>query len=123
MRNKIVFAVVGIFIVAYYLCNNFFSETILRGTYVVKKHSEQPLLADTPGIADTLVLFDNNKFASSYWGNGVYKLSHSLKGTKIHLIYKYEFGKARYVANVERVLFSNPRIIISTNDIYFMKIK
>lgn len=69
-------------------------------------------MPDIPYVADTLTLFKNNRFESSYWGKGSYKIIYSLDGTKIQLTYRYKFGLAGYKASIERLNWRTPKIIL-----------
>ncbi|MDQ6469324.1 hypothetical protein RB619_01625 [Flavobacterium sp. LHD-80] len=112
--------IICILLIAFYLFKNFFTENMISGNYV---SNNQQSLADGPSFGDTLKIYNDNRFESQTWGNGKYKLDHSLKGTEIELTYKYEFGSAGYGMNISRSFFGKPRISISSDlEYYFEKV-
>lgn len=70
------------------------------GTYVNQNY-ERLCVAEISDKPDTLILYDNNKFISLYYGSGEYEIT----GTKINLTYNYEFGKAVINASFAKGLF------------------
>lgn len=92
-----------------YLYNNFFSSQMMTGTYVNRNY-ENDFINENPHISDTLVLFENNRFASRYWGKGVYKTSCTFRGTKISLKGNDGNGLTSYVNRI--MYFGNPKIIL-----------
>lgn len=91
---------------------NFFTKSMIVGTYINKNYNYTPFLPEIPYSIDTLRIFKDERFISSHWGEGQYKLSYSLKGTTINLSYKYEFGMAGYKIPVTRNCFEAPRLIL-----------
>lgn len=92
-----------------YLYNNFFTSQMMTGTYVNRNY-ENDFINENPHIADTLVLFENNRFVSRYWGKGVYKTSYTFRGTKISLNGNDGNGLTTYI---NRIMFlGNPKIIL-----------
>ena len=69
---------------------------------------------------DTLMLYENNRFASKYWGKGKYTINSSLRGTCIE--FNLEFGgKETYIS---RFWFGKPRIEVNEDfNHFYMKIK
>lgn len=117
-NNKIL--IICILLISFYLFKNFLSSNMIPGTYV---SNNKESLMDGPDFGDTLKIYNNNRFESQTWGNGTYKLKHSLKGTTIHLTYKYEFGNAGYEMNINRTLFGKPRINLNSDlEYYFEKV-
>ena len=94
------------------------SKSNIIGTYVNYNFGRicGPEISDKP---DTLILQDNNKFISSYYGKGEYSVS----GKTITLNYQYELGTAGFDASFEKTLFSKPRIILNYKlDCYYEKL-
>jgi len=123
MKRRIVIGLV-LFLIVYYLHHNFFIDSLLSGTYINENYKCKSALVEIPHTLDTLIMLKNNKFTNSIWGNGVYRLSHSISGTKIHFIYNYEFGKGVYTTSINRSLFG-PITINLDEDVnyYYEKIK
>ncbi len=123
MKKTIKIGLVFVLMV-YYLYHNFFTNSILAGTYVNENYKCKSALVEIPHELDTLIILDNNKFTNSIWGNGVYKLSYSISGTKIQFIYDYEFGKAGFKTSINRSLFGHPKISLDEDlNYYYKKIK
>ena len=117
-NNKIL--IICVLLIAFYLFKNFLSENMIAGIYV--SNNQQSLL-DGPSFGDTLKIYSNNRFESQTWGNGKYKLKHSLTGTKIRITYKYEFGNAGYEMNTYRTFLGKPRIDLDSDlEYYFEKV-
>ena len=117
-NNKIL--IICVLLIVFYLFKNFLSENMISGTYV--SNNKQSLI-DGPNFGDTLKIYSNNRFESQTWGNGKYRLKHSLNGTKIDLTYKYEFGNAGYEMNIYRTFFGKPRIDLDSDlEYYFEKV-
>lgn len=117
-NNKIL--IVCVLLLGFYLFKNFLSKNMISGTYV--SNNKQSLI-DGPNFGDTLKIYSNDRFESQTWGNGKYKLKHSLTGTNIQLNYRFEFGEASYEMNIYRSFFSKPRINLDSDlEYYFEKI-
>ena len=118
-RNKHILIVV-LSIVLTFIFNNFFITSMIKGVYV--SNNTEPMV-DGPRFGDTLILLDNNKFLSDTWGEGIYKLEHTFKGTRLDLSYNYEFGKAGYNSYFYRSYFyGKPRIVVFRDlNFYFKK--
>ena len=101
----------GVFVV-YECYKNFISQRSLVGGYINKNFDYQGVLSDIPYQTDTLRLLSDNTFTSSYWGKGTYKLKYSLTGTKIELIYHYQYGLAGFSTTVTRLHGVTPVIIL-----------
>jgi len=102
---------VGVFIV-YECYKNYISQESLVGGYINKNFDYHGVLSDIPYRKDTLRLLSDNTFTSSYWRKGTYKLKYSLTGTKIILIYRYQFGLAGFSTSVTRLNGVTPVIIL-----------
>lgn len=100
---------IALFIVVLFtfLYNNFFTKGMLIGVYANKNFKHSPI---GPNIPDTIVLYENNRFVQSYMGNGSYKISFSIKGTKILLDYDDVTATDFYI-NISRIWFGKPKII------------
>jgi len=122
MKKNLIYVILGLApFIAYYFYNNFFSAEALVGTYVNRNFHYQVRLVDIPYERDTLRLFENNKFSSTFWGNGTYKLKYSPMGTRIDLTYGYEFGKAGYSTRVTRRFGLNPKIILNDDQNHYLE--
>ena len=113
-NNKIL--IICVLLIAFYLFKNFLSENMISGIYI---SNNQKTLIDGPNFGDTLKILSNNRFESQTWGNGKYKLKHSISGTKINLSYKYEFGNAGYEMNIYRTFFGKLRIDLNSDLEYY----
>ncbi|WP_442587049.1 hypothetical protein ACSBL2_13465 [Pedobacter sp. AW31-3R] len=122
-RNGIIaVSLVGVFFIVFHWYNNFFSKESLAGEYINKNYNYEGMLTEIPYQPDTLRLYKNNSFTSSFFGNGNYKLKYDIMGTKIELIYDYEFGKAGYTTIITRLYGVNPKVILNKEkDHYFEK--
>ena len=119
VRNNKALIICAVIIVLY-LFKNLLTEKMISGTYV--SNNKQSLI-DGPSFGDTLKIYDNNRFESQTWGKGTYELKHSLVGTKIDLIYKYEYGNAGYEMNIYRTFLGIPRIDLDRDlEYYFEKV-
>ncbi len=105
----------------YYSHHNFFSKSTLTGSYINTNFEYTPFLVDIPYNPDTIKLNANKTFSSTYWGDGEYEIKYALSGTKIHLKYSYQFGKAGYTTQIERQFFSEPRIVLFQTMNHYMK--
>lgn len=105
--------------VAYYTYNNYFTQDNIVGTYINKNYDYVPTIVEIPYVPDTLTLFKNNQFASRFWGKGSYNITSSINGTKIELVYSYEFGKAGYQTFIKRLGFGKPKIILNGDRNHF----
>ncbi len=110
-------------IILIYIFNNFFTESMITGTYI--SNNNQSVLEGPNGMGEKLFLLEDNKFKSDTWGNGTYELKYSFKGTTIDLTYNYEFGKAGFVTYIDRnYFFGNPKILLDKDlKFYFAKIE
>lgn len=123
MKSKIVILLI-ISLTGFFLYRHFFTENMIIGTYVNENYNNKSSIVDVPKQLDTLIIFSDNKFKNSYWGNGTYKLSYSISGTKISFIYDYEFGKAQFKSTVNRSFFESPKICLNKDlEYYYKKIK
>ena len=112
---------VGVFVV-FESYKNFISQGSVVGGYINKNFDYQGVLSDIPYQTDTLMLLSDNTFTSSYWGKGTYKLKYSLTGTKIELIYRYQYGLAGFSTTVTRLHGVTPVIILDElHNHYFEK--
>jgi len=104
-----------------YCYNNFFSKTTIVGKYINQNYNYKYAFAEIPNVSDTLKLFENNHFVSSYWGKGTFTISYGLQGTTIELIYKYEFGKGGFETTISRLNWGEPKIILNRDQNQFYK--
>ncbi|MDF2517662.1 MAG: hypothetical protein K0R59_2958 [Sphingobacterium sp.] len=58
-------------------------------------------LGELPDRNDTLTLLDDNKYRSSYWGNGEYRLEYGIFRTL--LVLSYSEGTASYELEIKKV--------------------
>lgn len=84
----------------------------LSGKYVNRNYEYTPFLPEIPYTADTLTLLKDLTFSSSFWGNGVYEIKNSVKGSFIKLTYNYEFGRASCDVKVIEDDEGNPKIML-----------
>ena len=106
-----------------YCYNNFLTQENIVGEYINRNYNHPPFLTEIPYVSDTLVLFKDNHFESPFWGKGSYKITYTIRGTEIQLVYKYEFGKAEYKSSVTRMNWKNPKIILDRNrDHYYERV-
>lgn len=121
MKSKYKYAIlllIGVFILSFYY-NNLVSQQALIGSYVNTNYDYIPVLSEVPNVSDTLTLYANNTFKSNYWGKGYYKIFYTVTGTKIQIIYKYQFGKAGYEASIARINWGSPAIILNKSKNHF----
>ncbi len=116
---------VSIALVAIYLgLRDFLTYNMVAGVYVNHYNGSRPTIADMPDEADTLVLFQNGKFHSGFYGKGTYQLDYSMWGTSINIQYEYEMGRAALNASINKPLFGEPRImLVSDLDYYYIRVK
>ncbi|RFS16900.1 hypothetical protein [Emticicia sp. C21] len=105
MIKKIIIVIV-IFYVLSHLYNNFFTPGMITGTYKNTNFAQSPIAPNRP---DRLVLHKNNTYSSEYSGKGIYKISYSIRGTKITLS---NFIGMPYETSIERIWYGKPKIII-----------
>lgn len=111
-------------LVAYYIFNAFISADSISGVYVNRNFGEGREVAETPNVADTLIIYKNGQFTSSFYRDGKYQISHSLSGTSVNFTYKYEFGNAGFEAPAKRLNFTGVKLILSDDlDRYYEKVK
>ncbi|OYQ51257.1 hypothetical protein [Flavobacterium aurantiibacter] len=93
------------------------------GLYVLRNYAGN-IEGEVPKNSDTLKIYPNFKFESSYYGKGSYKIKKEVLEEAIQFIYKYEFGLAGIEMRVERnFLTSNVKLIVSTDqEIYYERI-
>ncbi|MEN2412581.1 hypothetical protein [Flavobacterium mesophilum] len=114
MNKKILLSIVFL-IGLVYTYNNFFTKSMIIGTYVSNGNG-----IDGPNKNDTLILLENNTYESQTWGKGKY----TLKANTINIYYDYEFGKASYQMRIERNFYLKPKLVFDFDqDNYFEKIK
>jgi hypothetical protein len=112
--KKVLFIISGIIIflyLNYYLFNNYFTKKMIVGSYVNKNYQIEPWIEYIPYQADTLVLFHDGKFSSTFWGQGNYKISYSIRGTAIQLINKNPSNMGLNT-NITRMGVGKPKIIL-----------
>ncbi|QEE50146.1 hypothetical protein FUA48_11300 [Flavobacterium alkalisoli] len=103
MKKKI-YALVILFFITAYLMNCFFSDSMVKGTYVNQNFGNN-FIADIPHTPDTLILYKDNSFKSNFYGEGTYSLSYDVSGTTIELLYTDEAGKSSFSSQVSRRFF------------------
>lgn len=96
-----------IFFVLFYLFRNFFAVWMVTGKYANTNY-ENSIVAEVPHRADTLILFNNMTFKSSYYGEGTYSLSYDYSGTEIDWV--YEHGRAGHNSQMTRNWLGNIQI-------------
>ena len=117
--NKKILVLIIFFIGLIYVYDNFFTKSMITGTYVSNGNG-----INGPNKSDTLILLENNTYESQSWGNGKYTLKNLGKGTTINIHYDYEFGKASYQMSIERNFYIKPKLVFDFDqDYYFEKIK
>lgn len=122
MKRFKVIGVILIFFVLIYLFRNFFTVWMVTGKYANTNY-ENSRIAEIPDRADTLILFDDMTFQSSYYGEGTYSLTYDFGGTEIDLAYEYEYGKAGQHSEMKRSWLGNIRIsLVSDLNQYYSKI-
>lgn len=121
MRKKIILIIV-ILGVLLFLFNKTQSFDY-SGVYVLRNYDKNSV-GEFPTNPDTLMLYPNLKFESSYYGKGSYKLKKEVFDETIHFTYKYEYGLAGIEMRVEHsFLTSGVKLILSTDqEIYYERI-
>ena len=107
--------------IMYYSYHHYFTPSMLAGTYVNTNYEYGPFVAETPYGQDSITLFPDQTFSSTYWGDGKYELDYSLEGTEFNLSYTYEFGTAGFQTHIERSFFSSPRIMLVRDMNHYMR--
>lgn len=102
-----------------YCYNNFFLARQITGTYLVKEFKGRPFLPEIPYSRDTLVIYENGRFKSGFFGEGTYVMSYSISGTKIELTHNYEFGKASLSRSIERFNLRTLKIVLDEANEHF----
>lgn len=102
MNKKIKWIIGALLLV--YLFNGFFTKGMVSGTYVNRNYKNEFAL-NVPHVADTLIIYNDNKFYSPYYGNGHYELQYSPAGTRIQLIYKDKFSSGGFNTTISRSMF------------------
>lgn len=96
---------------------------MLVGTYVNRNYRYSSVLSGIPYVSDGLRLCANNQSENSYWGKGTYKITYTITGSKIDLIYNYQFRKASYKASISRLNLGAPKVILfREKDHYYERI-
>ncbi len=117
-KIKVVGGVI-LFFVLFYLFRNFFSVWMVAGKYANTNY-ENSRIAEVPSRADTLILFDDMTFKSSYYGEGTYSLTYSFSGTEIDWV--YEHGRAGHNSQMKRGWLGNIEIsLVSDLNQYYSK--
>jgi len=93
----------------------------LSGTYVNYNFYYTPFVAEIPYVEDTLILKNNLKFTSGYFGEGEYEIISSDNGKSIILNYNYEMGKASFEATVEEDELGKVKIILFKDQNHYYK--
>ncbi|QIH34400.1 hypothetical protein [Sphingobacterium sp. DR205] len=70
------------------------------GKYYFKYH-ECGAIGELPDKDDTLTLLDDNKYRSSFWGNGEYRIEYGIFRTL--LVLSYSGGTASYELEIKKV--------------------
>lgn len=111
--------IVILLILLFYLFRNFILGWMVYGKYVNTNY-ENSSVAEIPSTQDTLVLFSDMTFTSSYYGKGTYDLKYGLSGTKITWVYDNE--QAIHISQVRRSWLGNTRIfLVSDINQYYSK--
>lgn len=119
-KLKIVGSIV-LFFVLFYLFRNFFAVWMVTGKYANTNY-ENSRIAEIPNRADTLILFEDMTYQSSYYGNGTYSLIYGFWGTKIDFNHG-DNGVAGGQSAMKRSWFGNIRIsLVSDLNQYYSKI-
>ena len=113
-----------LFFMLFYSFRNFFILSMVTGKYV-NTNFENSRTAEIPSHADTLILFDDMTYKSSYYGGeGDYTLNYDFDGTEIHLTYEYQFGKAGITRPMKRSFFGTIEIsLVPDLNQYYEKIE
>lgn len=94
---------------------------MIVGTYVNNNYDQRVSGPEVPYEQDTLILFDNNKFTSPFWGNGTYQIIYGLYGTEIKL--SYALGKSYFRGRLTRLWLGKPKIILDQDLNYYFEKK
>lgn len=76
------------------------TPSMVLGKYYFKYH-ECGTSAELPDRDDTLTLLDDNKYRSSYWGNGEYRVEYGIFRTL--LVLSYSGGTASHELGIKKV--------------------
>ena len=82
MKRKLIVFGIPLFFVVLNVFRNFLGVWMVEGKYVNTNY-ENSHLAEIPSRADTLILFDDMTYESSFYGKGTYTLKYELSGTSI----------------------------------------
>jgi len=111
--KKVTFTISIILIIVFifsYLYNNFFIRKSLVGKYANTNFNYPPVIAEVPYEPDTLILYTNNTFESAFLGNGTYKISYYINGTKIDLT--QDRSGTSFNTSISRLYFGKTKIIL-----------
>ncbi len=119
MRVIIKVGKVALLVLLVYLFRNVLPGWTVYGKYVNTNY-ENSSVAEIPSRQDTLVLFSDMTFSSSYYGKGIYDLKYDLGGTKITWV--YDNKRAIHISQVRRSWLGNIRIdLVSEINQYYSK--
>ncbi len=82
----------------------------VSGAYANRNFNYDPFLVEVPYKADTLLLYEDFRFESPYWGVGRYELRNKFLRKSIIL---------HYVEGEDSVTFSAPIVFSRTDGVYF----
>lgn len=118
---KVIIIVICSLWFASFLYNNFFLKSMIVGEYVNRNYDYKPVIPEIPYEQDTLRLFDNNQFASRFWGKGTYKIFYTGAGTRLELSYHDEYGKGGFNSPVTRLSFGRPIIWLDRDHNHYLE--
>ncbi len=125
MNDKVIrFIIITLFVgSAITVYDNLLFKSMVSGTYVNSNFNYDPFLVEIPYRPDTLILADDGKFNSNYWGRGTYQVTHHFIYTQITLSYNI-LGKGSITFNMNRYCYWLPQIILfDVEDHAYRKIK
>jgi len=90
------------------------------GIYYFKYH-ECGAIGELPDKDDTLTLLDDNKYRSSFWGNGEYRIEYGIFRTL--LVLSYSGGTASYELEIKKVGNKITIVLDDTCNFFYEKIE
>lgn len=93
-------------------CTKSLSINDVSGQYVNTNYHYEPFIVDIPYEADTLTLYENGTYSSSYWGEGDFKITSSGSAHYLTIFYQFELGLGSYKARLNDMGEGDYRIIL-----------
>lgn len=117
---KLLLGVLFVVLFLVFLSLRLLTYSMLIGEYSFTYYKCDNSLVETPKRDDTLILKEDNKFSSQYWGNGDYRINHGLFSTQIILV--SSGGTSEFQTKIKKVGLK--KIVILLDDVcnqYYVK--